>query len=289
MCVIVAIPAGTEYPSDETLKACWNTNPDGAGFMYADGKQVIIRKGFMKWEDFAEALDAEMIPKESAVVMHFRIATSGKVQPKCCHPFPISSDKEDLQDTAIESRFGIAHNGVIQGRHTEDGWSDTMDFVANVVAPLARMHPSFMYSDDAKELLQGACRSKLAIMNHASELMLVGDFTNVDGAWYSNTNHLWRTSGWSSYGNVWSRWDDYYSGFSWDDEEDEDDWYKGWDEIDFAFESCEACPMVVDCGAEKPCCEDELEALAVCADLNDCSKAEVLEMLGYAPELLSAE
>ena len=287
MCVIIAIPAGTEYPSDETLRACWNTNSDGAGFMYSDGKQVVIRKGFMKWEDFANAIDAEMIPKESAVVMHFRIATSGKVQPKCCHPFPISDEKEDLQATEIESRFGIAHNGVISGRFTTDGWSDTMDFVADVVTPLMRMNPGFMHNEHAIELLEGACRSKLAILDNAGDMVLVGEFTESDGVFYSNTNHLWRTSNWSSYQSWWTRntdpnqtslvkWND---SWSLDDDWDDDEWGKDWEEKQLdklPWKACQLCPMCYDCiwGEE---CDSEAVAVEVVSDLTNESVADIMD------------
>ena len=288
MCIIVVVPAGVNMPSDETLKECFRRNPDGAGFMWSDGKEVHIRKGFMKWDDFDKALNAEFdagrIFTDSTVVMHFRITTSGKTQPKCCHPFPISSKKEDLQALSVDSRWGIAHNGVIHGRHTADGWSDTMDFVADVVAPLARMHPSFMYSEDAKELLGGACRSKLAIINHAGEYMLVGEFNESDGVFYSNTSYIPLRYSYTSYNSVWDKWDDVYGDFDWDD-----DWDKPWDEFELPFESCEVCPMCTECDKKKAYCTDEVEALDVCADLNDCSRAEVLEMLGYPPELLLPE
>ena len=288
MCIIVAVPAGVDIPSNETLQECFRRNPDGAGFMWSDGKQVHIRKGFMKWEDFDKALNAELdaghIYTDSAVVLHFRIATSGRTQPKCCHPFPISSKKEDLQATEFDSLLGIAHNGVIHGMDTGDGWSDTMDFVAGVVAPLARIYPSFMYSDDAVELLKGACKSKLAILNHAGELRLVGDFVEHDGVKYSNNSYQKPSYNWSSYSSVWDKWDDAYGDFDWDDE-----WDLAWDEHELPYESCEVCPMCTECNVKRAYCSDELEALEVCADLNDCTKSEVLEMLGYAPELLLEE
>lgn len=287
MCIIVVVPAGIDMPSDDTLKECFRRNPDGAGFMWSDGKEVHIRKGFMTWEDFEKALgdefDAGHIFTDSTVVMHFRITTSGRTQPKCCHPFPISDKKEDLQATSFDSRFGIAHNGVIRWCHTEDGWSDTMDYVAGVVAPLAHMHPSFMYSSDAKELLKKTCGSKLAIINHAGEYMLVGEFNEENGVYYSNTSYIPFKYNYSSYESVWGKWDDAYGDFDWDDYE------SAWDEFELPFESCEVCPMNTECDMRKAYCTDEMEALDVCADLNDCTKAEVLEMLGYAPELLAID
>ena len=49
MCIIVAKEIGIEMPSMETLERCFQANPDGAGFMWADGKMVHIRKGFMEY------------------------------------------------------------------------------------------------------------------------------------------------------------------------------------------------------------------------------------------------
>lgn len=279
MCIIVAVPAGIEIPSDETLKQCFRSNSDGAGFMWSDGKRVNIRKGFMTWESFKAALDAELdaghIYTDSAVVLHFRITTSGKTQPKCCHPFPISSDKAQLQATSTESRFGIAHNGVIHGRNTYDGWSDTMDFVASVVAPLARMHPSFMYSDDAMELLKGACLSKLAIINHAGEMRLVGEFKEDGGVFFSNTSYLPTVWSYSTYSNIWSR---SQYGLVDDDE-------LAWDAIEkqvaeLKYEACQLCGYAHECAEWEEFCSDELEAVETCADSNGCTCRELLELLG---------
>jgi len=281
MCIIVAVPAGVDIPNDTTLKECFVSNPDGAGFMWSDGKQVHIRKGFMKWEDFKKALDAELdagrIYTDSAVVLHFRITTSGKTQPACCHPFPISDKKKELQATSIESRWGIAHNGVIQGRTTYDGWSDTMDFIACVVAPLSRMHPSFMYSDDANELLKGACKSKLAIINHAGEMMLVGEFTEDDGVFYSNTSYLPTRYNWSSYTSTWSKaYDSYFENSS----------YGNIDKLisQLEYQACQVCPNAYDCAEYMEWCGSEYEAVATCADAYACTEEEIYELLDWPVE-----
>jgi len=207
MCIIVAKPMGIAMPDIDTLERCFNANPDGAGFMYADGKEVRIRKGFMTFDSFENALYDELDGfdmTETAIVMHFRIATSGKIMPQTCHPFPISSEPEKLRLTRVSSRFGLAHNGVISGRYTKDGWSDTMDFTCDVVAPLMRMNPSFMHSSDAIELLEGACQSKLAIMDNSGEIALVGEFIDEEGVKYSNTSYLRKVYKWSSYGSMWA-------------------------------------------------------------------------------------
>ena len=208
MCIIVAKEIDVEMPDTETLRRCFYSNPDGAGFMWADGKMVHIRKGFMKFDDFMDALD-ESIPEdertETAIVMHFRIATHGKVQPGCCHPFPLTDDRKQMRATSTKSRMGVAHNGVIAGRHTNDDWSDSMDFIACVMTPLMKMNPSFMFNDHALDMLEGACDSKLAIMENSGEIALVGKFYPEDGVMYSNTSYMKSVWNYTSYSNVWSQ------------------------------------------------------------------------------------
>ena len=256
MCIIVAKPSNTDMPSEETLMNCFLSNPDGAGFMWADGKSVNIRKGFMEWEDFIEALDEE-IPeyrrKETALVMHFRIATHGKVQPMCCHPFPISSKLEDLQKTECRARFGVAHNGVIQGRTTNDKRSDTMDFIVKVMAPLMKMNPGFMHNDHALDLLEGACGSKLAILDNSGELVTIGAFIEQDGVLYSNTSYLPVMSRYSSYASLFDACDTGYYGDA------------GYGELDSLIEAlpyraCKLCDNAANCVYWQPECKSEREA-----------------------------
>lgn len=285
MCIIVAVPAGVEIPSDEVLRECFESNPDGAGFMYSDGKRVRIRKGFMTWDEFKSALDAELdaglIFKESAVVLHFRIATHGKVKPMCCHPFPVSDEPSDLRATSIDARWGIAHNGVIHGMETNKSWSDSMDFVAGVVTPLARMNSAFMHSEDAIELLETACQgSRLAIVDNAGDLALVGRFVEDGGVFYSNTSYLPTRWNYSSYGDWWSK----SLPTSTED--------MAWDAVErrveqLSFGACQLCPNAVECAEYMEFCENEYEAIEACADANGCKEQEVIELLewdGYEAE-----
>lgn len=275
MCIIVAKEIGVEMPSDEILERCFWSNPDGAGFMYADGKRVRIRKGFMEFDDFIDALHKEIDePLNTAVIMHFRIATHGKVQPATCHPFPITDKREELKKPRCDTRFGVAHNGIISGRTTSDDWSDTMDFVASVMAPLAKMNPGFMFSDDALELLKGACRSKLAIMDNSGEIALVGDFTEDNGVKYSNTSYMKTVSNYTSYKSLWS-YDNYSSAYGkygvygtfgrYDYDPD-------WEDLSIeraigclpyyedGFGPCAKCVFKEECATDFPTCESMREA-----------------------------
>lgn len=261
MCIIVAKPAGIAMPDYETLERCHQSNPDGSGFMWADGKAVHIRKGFMTFAKFAEALEAEGLdPVETPIVMHFRIATHGKVKPGCCHPFPVVAEREMLKATSAECRWGVAHNGVIRGRDTSDDWSDTMDFVQGVMAPLARLVPSFMYNTDAQELLESMCGSKLAIMDGSGEIVTVGQFHDQDGVKYSNTSYTRKVWSWSTYEDVWSGYESVYAKY-----------YGGFGDVDelvgqLPYSACQECPIQRECAIDFPYCGSEREAEEVCLD-----------------------
>ena len=273
MCIIVAVPANTPMPSADTIRECFISNPDGAGFMYADGKKVHIRKGFMELADFMAAIEEEEIPTDTAVVMHFRIATHGKVQPSCCHPFPVSPNKDDLKATSVDARWGVAHHGIIQGRYTSNDWSDSMDFIHGVIVPMSRMNPSFMHSSDAIELLEAACRSKLAIVDNSGDLALVGDFIEDEGVFYSNTTYLPIRSNWSSYTEWWSRSTDatYYD--------------EPWDDLgklvdNLPYEACQLCDNCEACAWWQAECTSKAMAVKACAFYSGLEEVDVADICG---------
>ena len=283
MCIIVAKPMGVEMPDENILERCFWSNPDGSGFMFADGKSVRIRKGFMEFDDFLDALEYETAGfdlTETGVVMHFRIATHGKVKPECCHPFPISDKPEELRATSIDSRWGVAHNGVIDGRMTNESWSDTMDFVAEVMRPLSRMNPSFMRSSDALDLLEGACQSKLAIIDNSGEISTVGKFYENEGVLYSNTSYVRSVWQYSDYSRLWSGaayeaayGTTYEQQLTLDDDPD-------WENIEklmeyLPWEACKECALCEECALYFPECETENMAAQAAAYYNGIDEKEL--------------
>lgn len=48
MCVICYIPKNKNI-TRKNIEDMFFTNPDGAGFMYSDGKKVYFKKGFLMW------------------------------------------------------------------------------------------------------------------------------------------------------------------------------------------------------------------------------------------------
>ena len=92
MCVVVYKPKNKKMPKEDRLLSCFISNPDGAGYMFQNGKNVTIKKGFMTFNEFYKSLmqDYNKVGKRSDFVLHFRISTQGGVNKPCCHPYKIS-------------------------------------------------------------------------------------------------------------------------------------------------------------------------------------------------------
>lgn len=187
MCVIAYLPANKKA-NKVHLQNCFDNNPNGTGFMYQDKKnqRVIIRKGFMSFNEFWA--EFERVPWNVDRVVHFRIATSGKVDRGCCHPFPLCDDYKYMRRERSVAKVGVAHNGVISYCTPKDGlssiFSDTMMFVKNYMFQFDREN---LFKPEIGEIIERATNSKFAVMNHM-ETALMGffEYCDEDGCYYSN-------------------------------------------------------------------------------------------------------
>jgi predicted glutamine amidotransferase len=195
MCVIIIKEAGQPLPPRKTLQDAWRVNPDGAGYMYPLDGEVVIRKGFMSFEQLYSSLRqtfAQYGLDTVPVVIHFRIATHGSVNRANTHPFPVCSDPVRLSARKTYAHIGLAHNGTIDGFGDRAlGQSDTMDFTKAVVWPLKRLSGVDMLTrPEIRPILNAAAGSKLALLDGAGRLVTVGGFAaDKDGYLCSNLYH----------------------------------------------------------------------------------------------------
>lgn len=194
MCIIVVKPHDKPMPSKAILKHCWDNNDDGAGYMFPDGKNVIIKKGFMKFDNFYKSLifDYAKSGRFTPFVLHFRISTQAGVNEECTHPFPLSREMADLRKTRVKSPIAIAHNGVIDltksGYSTTVTYSDTMKFITDY-ASLIIKNKDFYKDEDTLLLLDRLVGGRLAIMDYEGHIQMIGDFKEDDGIFYSNETY----------------------------------------------------------------------------------------------------
>lgn len=108
MCIAIVKPAGAEL-AESTLRHCWQGNSDGGGFAFNRDGQVVIRKGYMKLQDFLAAYNEEAGKNpDSNFLVHFRIRTHGWKNEDNTHPFPIAGG-------------ALIHNGSLTGTGAEHG------------------------------------------------------------------------------------------------------------------------------------------------------------------------
>lgn len=198
MCIIVAKNAGIKMPSNDILRNCFDNNPDGAGFMLANGKAVYGFKGLMTFEEFSDELtkahkrfgDLDKL----AVVLHFRISTHGSSIGSNTHPFPLKGKYEELRKTKWSADQGFAHNGIVQQTFSDGdirkyNVSDTMVFAKKYINPIAK-HCTIASDKAILDMLFELADSKLCFLSRKGKIATRGKFFKDDGILYSNTSYL---------------------------------------------------------------------------------------------------
>ena len=199
MCVIIVKDKRGTLPKKETLKNCFERNPDGAGFMYVESGKVVIDKGYMNFKSFYrhyKRLCKKFDNFENKnLVMHMRISTSGGVERENTHPYPITDNFEDMFKLYYRTDVGLAHNGIISAtkpskEQESKKINDTMLF--NKIY-LADIYEHWSECFDNQAFLAGIAEitnSKFAILDKEDNLHTIGSFTDYDGAKFSNTSYI---------------------------------------------------------------------------------------------------
>jgi len=201
MCLIVAKPVGRKMPTIENLHYWFTSHKDGAGIMFNDAlRKVHILKGAMTVTELHN-LHNKMIklikplsPTQVNIVWHFRQATEGTVKPQNCHPFPISSNKKELESLDLVTNRAITHNGIIwdygeggltdlTNKDTSDT-TDTQKFIENY---LSRMGGA-IFNQGVRDLIAEYTQSRFAILDETS-ISLIGEFIKDNGLYFSNSGY----------------------------------------------------------------------------------------------------
>lgn len=188
MCIICYKPAGAQFPSKTKIKTMFRNNPNGAGFMYSDGKKVYIQKGFMTIGDFNNALNRVKKHVEYPFVLHFRITTNGGTSKGLTHPFPLSDELKTLTATNTKTNIGIAHNGIIPLTDYANKISDTAEFIRKYMTRL--IHTETDIDSDMLDIIEACIDSKMAILTASADVHLIGAFIqDGNGIYYSNDSY----------------------------------------------------------------------------------------------------
>lgn len=191
MCLALYKPAGIKADWDK-LKNGMEHNSDGAGFAVAVDGQLIVEKGFFKFEQFRMAFEPfEMYP----AIVHFRMATHGDKNKANCHPFDLR-DFEDDADGAASTRVPVAviHNGIFsQANDDQKQWSDTWHVCRDLLAPIWQMDDKAFglpHMIDMGDHYVGSY-NKLVFLDATGKCAIWGEKNGhwKDGSWYSNYSY----------------------------------------------------------------------------------------------------
>ena len=175
MCIAI-MKSENKKINKATLQRCYDANPDGAGFMYAENKELTVKKGYFTFKDFYK----EYKPHENKqVLLHFRIKTHGPIDKDNCHPF------------LVNTGLGFIHNGIITG-YGDNKESDTIAFNNAILKKLVAKHGNnSLFDDPMVELIENVIGySKLVFLDRHGNYKIMNEEKGSwnDGIWYSNSS-----------------------------------------------------------------------------------------------------
>ena len=179
MCIAILNPPRVTLKKSVLLK-CWENNPDGAGMIFTDTKTQTLYtlKEMRSGELFYKAYQQyRRVHLNSYFVLHFRIATAGKINEDNCHPF------------VVNEGLAFVHNGIISKVRTCVNYSDTYYFNADI---LQNLPADFTENEATLELIEAAIgASKLVFLNSKNEPLILNSHLGhyVENVWYSNRSY----------------------------------------------------------------------------------------------------
>ena len=163
MCVICYIPKGVKTPSYRMLKAMHNANPHGQGFCTPSQ----FSKG-LNFEYFVEQLRKRDI--NEPCIMHFRLATHGRIKKANCHPFNIDHTY-------------FAHNGILSVRPMRDKTDSETAFI-RYLYPYIEQYG--LHSPEVEKMVYNLIESSKFAFMQGDDVRLFGHYEEMDGCYYSN-------------------------------------------------------------------------------------------------------
>jgi predicted glutamine amidotransferase len=179
MCIAILQPAGTRLTKQKAENS-FDSNPHGAGYMYAHDGKLVVNKAFYTFKELWEALepDLDQYAETCPFVIHMRIKTHGDNSPANIHPHIVNDD------------LAFVHNGIIS-IGTKGDESDTAAF--NRVL-LQDMPENFLKNKAIMRLIEDFCSgSKLVFLDSQGNFQIanerLGHWNKTDGLWYSNHSY----------------------------------------------------------------------------------------------------
>ena len=173
MCIAILNTAG--IIPEEYLFNSYQNNPDGNGIIWAENNTLYTFKTF-DYDQFVNKYYSIRDRIQTPIALHFRIATSGQVDLKNCHPF------------SVNKNLAFIHNGVIpnMGNNT---LSDTYLYNETV---LKQLQNNFLKSRQIREKISKEIGySKLVFLDNNARYTIINEHYGHwhKNNWYSNDSY----------------------------------------------------------------------------------------------------
>ena len=190
MCIAIIKPKNVDLPSEYILRICFNNNPDGAGFAFNRNGKNYIHKGFFTFDGFIKALKRCDIKKEESALIHFRVATHGKINIDNCHPFPLTDKFYKMTNPYIvTSNDVMIHNGKLNIKITSSMYSDSMH-IAKSLYELDRNTYKEFINFIIRPTEKNKRGNRIGILTNVGVTEQYGEgWIKEHGIWYSNDSY----------------------------------------------------------------------------------------------------
>ena len=185
MCIIALTTKGN-LVSKEKLKNMTNRNSHGFGISWIRDGKIITFKSMDSKKFIEKAIDIQSeFYNDSEILIHCRLATSGKTNVANCHPF-------NIDDKTVFAHNGIFDDEVADNNHNTK--SDTRIFNERF---LRNLKPDFLKTKHMRNIIEELIgdQNKLAFLTVNNKLPKSSYIINKnkgivdDGVWYSNSGY----------------------------------------------------------------------------------------------------
>lgn len=197
MCLITVCPKGTNKNMEAIesfIDRGMSSNNQGSGFAYKRNGQneIVLSKGYFDRNDLKKALIEANLNENDELIIHHRIATSGKDRLLNTHPFIIDFDFEEITKVyKVTDKPVMAHNGVFAGygEKIDDNFNDTVHWIhvwlsnPQILNLLKNNPEDFVKRYDK---VASISYNKLAFLFPDRDLLTIGAFIEDNGYLHSN-------------------------------------------------------------------------------------------------------
>lgn len=230
MCIIAVQPIGKKIEK-ETLRQCWNSNSHGAGIMYVEDGKFFVAKEMDSFETLFQ-LYRTASSKDVAVVIHFRIATSGGINDYNLHPFKVSDD------------VWFCHNGILDITVPKDSKENDTQIFNNSL--LKNLPDGFLYDTGIMNLIEYSIGTynKFVFLDEYGVYHIVNEQAGTwdEGIWYSNKSYMQPVHKYNT--RYYDKWEDL--DYGWAKNRKYDSTKDAWDDEVNNWSNCDDCGNLIE-------------------------------------------